>query len=240
MASPPRRPQCARPLHSPWVSLPNLPSRILIVYGHRSHGHRHLRPPRRPPLWPPLPLPPRDPRHHRLQGPRRRPHGLSLRQARLLLPQHLRTSPFSLSLACSAHVPQGSIGQILDLLAYDGYKFVGCVLVLRLCMSPADGRTHSVIITLIAGLLGFGRSLYIAVFTYSFFATAFFLVSYSIIALLSLLNRAILFVPSCAPSARWSSRTHQRQSRPSPQPRARGVSRASSWARSRRSCIWAC
>ncbi|EPS93220.1 hypothetical protein FOMPIDRAFT_1136636, partial [Fomitopsis schrenkii] len=51
----------------------------------------------------------------------------------------------------------GSIYQILDLLAYDGYKFVG------------------VIVTLIAGLLGFGRSLYIAVFTYSFFATAFFL-----------------------------------------------------------------
>ncbi|KZT64822.1 YIF1-domain-containing protein [Daedalea quercina L-15889] len=51
----------------------------------------------------------------------------------------------------------GSISQILDLLAYDGYKFVG------------------VIVTLIAGLLGLGRSLYIVVFMYSFLATAFFL-----------------------------------------------------------------
>jgi len=51
---------------------------------------------------------------------------------------------------------QGS-SQVLDLLAYGGYKFVG------------------VIITLLAGLLQFGRTIYIFVFLYSFFATAFFL-----------------------------------------------------------------
>lgn len=48
--------------------------------------------------------------------------------------------------------------QVLDLVAYDGYKFVG------------------VIVTLIAGLLNFGTTLYMLVFLYSFLATAFFLV----------------------------------------------------------------
>ena len=33
------------------------------------------------------------------------------------------------------------------------------------------------IVTLIAGLLGFGRTLYLAVFVYTFLSTAFFLVS---------------------------------------------------------------
>ncbi|KAI0746442.1 YIF1-domain-containing protein [Daedaleopsis nitida] len=47
--------------------------------------------------------------------------------------------------------------QVLDLLAYDGYKFVG------------------VIVTLIAGLLGLGRTLYLAIFVYTFLSTAFFL-----------------------------------------------------------------
>ncbi|KAH8096855.1 YIF1-domain-containing protein [Cristinia sonorae] len=51
---------------------------------------------------------------------------------------------------------QGS-SQVLDLLAYDGYKFVG------------------VIVTLLAGLLQFGRTVYILVFLYSFLSTAFFL-----------------------------------------------------------------
>ncbi|KAI0682389.1 YIF1-domain-containing protein [Cytidiella melzeri] len=47
--------------------------------------------------------------------------------------------------------------QVLDLVAYDGYKFVG------------------VIMTIVAGLLNFGTTLYTFVFLYSFFATAFFL-----------------------------------------------------------------
>ncbi|KAI0079180.1 YIF1-domain-containing protein [Panus rudis PR-1116 ss-1] len=47
--------------------------------------------------------------------------------------------------------------QVLDLLSYNGYKFVG------------------VIITLLVGLLHVGRTLYVAVFLYTFFATAFFL-----------------------------------------------------------------
>ncbi|GJE92314.1 YIF1 domain-containing protein [Phanerochaete sordida] len=47
--------------------------------------------------------------------------------------------------------------QVLDLLAYGGYKFVG------------------VILTLVAGLLNFGRTVYIGVFLYSFFATFLFL-----------------------------------------------------------------
>ena len=48
--------------------------------------------------------------------------------------------------------------QILDLLAYDGYKFVG------------------VILTIVTGMLNFGRTVYSLVFLYTFFAMAFFLV----------------------------------------------------------------
>ncbi|KAI0646038.1 YIF1-domain-containing protein [Trametes meyenii] len=55
------------------------------------------------------------------------------------------------------NIPGGLSSQVLDVLAYDGYKFVG------------------VIITLIAGLLGFGRTLYMLVFVYTFLSTAFFL-----------------------------------------------------------------
>ncbi|KAH9855550.1 YIF1-domain-containing protein [Lenzites betulinus] len=55
------------------------------------------------------------------------------------------------------NIPGGLSSQVLDVLAYDGYKFVG------------------VIVTLIAGLLGFGRTLYLLVFLYTFFSTAFFL-----------------------------------------------------------------
>jgi len=47
--------------------------------------------------------------------------------------------------------------QVVDLVAYGGYKFVG------------------VILTLTAGLLSFGRTVYGLVFLYSFFANAFFL-----------------------------------------------------------------
>ncbi|KAI0635449.1 YIF1-domain-containing protein [Trametes polyzona] len=55
------------------------------------------------------------------------------------------------------NIPGGLSSQVLDVLAYDGYKFVG------------------VIVTLIAGLLGFGRTLYLLVFIYTFLSTAFFL-----------------------------------------------------------------
>ncbi|EIN13042.1 hypothetical protein PUNSTDRAFT_82592 [Punctularia strigosozonata HHB-11173 SS5] len=47
--------------------------------------------------------------------------------------------------------------QIMDLLSYGGYKFVG------------------VILTLISGLLNFGRTIYLLVFFYTFAANAFFL-----------------------------------------------------------------
>ncbi|KAF8513049.1 YIF1-domain-containing protein [Gautieria morchelliformis] len=49
-------------------------------------------------------------------------------------------------------------GQVIDLVAYGGYKFVG------------------IILTLTAGLLNIGRMLYWSVFLYSFCANAFFLV----------------------------------------------------------------
>ncbi|TBU44630.1 YIF1-domain-containing protein [Dichomitus squalens] len=55
------------------------------------------------------------------------------------------------------NIPGGLSSQVLDLLAYGGYKFVG------------------VIVTLIADLLGFGRTLYLFVFIYTFLSTAFFL-----------------------------------------------------------------
>ncbi|KAI9058086.1 YIF1-domain-containing protein [Trametes sanguinea] len=55
------------------------------------------------------------------------------------------------------NIPGGLSSQVLDVLAYDGYKFVG------------------VIVTLIAGLLGLGRTLWLLVFIYTFLATAFFL-----------------------------------------------------------------
>lgn len=50
--------------------------------------------------------------------------------------------------------------QFVDIVAYGGYKFVG------------------VTITVIVGLLGFGRTLYMTVFLYAFGANAFFMVSF--------------------------------------------------------------
>ena len=70
---------------------------------------------------------------------------------------------------------QGS-GQVLDLIAYGGYKFVGWVFP-AWCLSVFDNPCLRVISTLTAGLLGFGTTLYIAIFLYFFFANAFFLVS---------------------------------------------------------------
>lgn len=51
----------------------------------------------------------------------------------------------------------GGINQVLDLLAYGGYKFVG------------------VIVTLMFGLMKVGWTVYTLIFTYSFLATGFFL-----------------------------------------------------------------
>jgi hypothetical protein len=63
---------------------------------------------------------------------------------------------------------------IVDLLAYGGYKFVGCVthlhdLVVKLSI-------FSVIATLLIGLIGLSRTLYSVAFIYTFLANAFFLV----------------------------------------------------------------
>jgi len=54
-------------------------------------------------------------------------------------------------------VQPGAGGGAADIVAYGGYKFVG------------------VILTLFAGMLGFGRTIYGLVFLYAFFANAFFL-----------------------------------------------------------------
>ena len=73
--------------------------------------------------------------------------------------------------------PKGGLSsQVLDLLAYDGYKFVGYVSLNMLQQTSTDALSYSVIITLVAGLLGFGRTLYLLVFIYTFLSTAFFLV----------------------------------------------------------------
>lgn len=66
--------------------------------------------------------------------------------------------------------------QVVDLIAYGGYKFVGCAITsfsryMRVLMS-----FFSVIVTITAGFLGFSGPLWILVFVYSFLATAFFLV----------------------------------------------------------------
>lgn len=55
----------------------------------------------------------------------------------------------------------GEDGTIVDLLAYEGYKFVG------------------VIVTLVSGLLGAKGWLYVVVFLYTFFADFFFLVGFA-------------------------------------------------------------
>lgn len=65
-------------------------------------------------------------------------------------------------------------GQVVDLVAYGGYKFVGCVSSPFWCTS-CDG-CPSIILTLTAGLLNLGRMMYWLVFLYSFCANAFFLV----------------------------------------------------------------
>ncbi|KAH9003345.1 YIF1-domain-containing protein [Lactarius hatsudake] len=67
---------------------------------------------------------------------------------------------------------QGS-SPIVDLLAYGGYKFVGCV------AHPKDTvvklSIFRVIATLLVGLVGLSRTLYSAAFIYTFLANAFFL-----------------------------------------------------------------
>jgi len=74
---------------------------------------------------------------------------------------------------------QGS-SQILDLLAYCGYKFVGFVLSQSCLISYPDPTViSSVIMTLVASFLQFNRTIYTIVFFYFFLANAFFLVSSS-------------------------------------------------------------
>lgn len=67
--------------------------------------------------------------------------------------------------------------QVVDLIAYGGYKFVGCAIPTLLTMPESVLIYYlSVIITITAGFLGFSGPLWILVFIYSFLATAFFLV----------------------------------------------------------------
>jgi hypothetical protein len=74
-------------------------------------------------------------------------------------------------------VQQGAVGGSADLVAYGGYKFVGWVIFsLRLRIRRLI-YVDSVILTLFAGMLNFGSTIYGLVFLYAFFANAFFLVS---------------------------------------------------------------
>lgn len=82
---------------------------------------------------------------------------------------------------------QGPI-QVLDLVAYDGYKFVG------------------VIVTILASLLNFGTTVYSLVFLYTFLSTSFFLVRPLSLFLWDLLLTAC----SSAPSVRSSCQMRPR------------------------------
>ncbi len=68
---------------------------------------------------------------------------------------------------------QGS-SPIVDLLAYGGYKFVGCVAHLNDFVVKLS--IFRVIATLLVGLVGLSRTLYSVAFVYTFLANAFFLV----------------------------------------------------------------
>jgi protein transport protein YIF1 len=68
---------------------------------------------------------------------------------------------------------QGS-NPIADLIAYGGYKFVGCVV--WLMHSTVKLTISRVIVTLLIGLVGLSRTLYSVAFLYTFLANAFFLV----------------------------------------------------------------
>ena len=69
---------------------------------------------------------------------------------------------------------QGS-NPIVDILAYGGYKFVGCVAALA-DFNEQSSRASSVIATLLVGLVGLSRTLYSIAFVYTFLANGFFLV----------------------------------------------------------------
>lgn len=74
---------------------------------------------------------------------------------------------------------QGS-SQVVDLIAYGGYKFVGYELfILRSLHISSCMHISSVILTITAGFLKFSGPLWTLVFIYSFLANAFFLVSCS-------------------------------------------------------------
>jgi len=65
---------------------------------------------------------------------------------------------------------------IVDLLAYGGYKFVGCVVALANSSTKLTPFPSSVIATLLVGLVGSSPTLYSIAFIYTFLANAFFLV----------------------------------------------------------------
>lgn len=67
-------------------------------------------------------------------------------------------------------------GQVLDVLAYGGYKFVG------------------VIVTVLAGLMGFRSMVYWLVFLYMFLANAFFLVSVTLELIIRLYHMLMTFI----------------------------------------------
>jgi hypothetical protein len=73
-------------------------------------------------------------------------------------------------------VQQGAVGGSADLVAYGGYKFVGWVLFLSNSTVVILIWVDSVILTLFAGMLNLGSTIYGLVFLYAFFANAFFLV----------------------------------------------------------------
>lgn len=96
-----------------------------------------------------------------------------------------------------------SSSPVVDLMAYCGYKFVGCVeYALSITNEPLTKGAHifSVILTLTAGLLKAGRTVWMLVFLYAFLANAFFLVrpslllSFFLYSLYSLLLRGPAFL----------------------------------------------
>lgn len=67
-------------------------------------------------------------------------------------------------------------GEVTDLVAYGGYKFVGQVVHLTFTRAITDILCR-VIATIIVGLLNASRTVYLVAFIYFFSANGFFLVS---------------------------------------------------------------
>jgi hypothetical protein len=98
---------------------------------------------------------------------------------------------------------------IVDLLAYGGYKFVGCVAHLNGFVVKLN--IFRVIATLMVGLVGLSRTLYSVAFVYTFLANAFFLVrtrcsrTYTLIMFFAapLVALCRLTRRRCNPRGRW-------------------------------------